>query len=263
MPLPAASRVQFTADLTICRILNGMWQVSGAHGASTRRARSKRCSPTTMPGSPPGTSPTITAPPKTSSANSAGDCRRRRGPASRDSGLHEVGATPGPDDEARRRGAIGSRCARMGVERSTCSSSTGGTTATKRYLDALDHLADLQRGGQDPPPGADQLRHRAPQRHRRARHPRRLEPGAVLARRPPPGGADGASAATIAITLLAYGTLLGGLLSERISAARSRGRSELDTASLRKYKQMIDAWGGWPLFQELLAVLNKSPTNTG
>src|SRR6516162_707116 len=33
MPLPASSRVQFTADLTICRILNGMWQVSGAHGA--------------------------------------------------------------------------------------------------------------------------------------------------------------------------------------------------------------------------------------
>src|SRR5262249_51873711 len=30
--LPAASRFRFTADLTICRILNGMWQVSGAHG---------------------------------------------------------------------------------------------------------------------------------------------------------------------------------------------------------------------------------------
>ena len=26
------SRFQFTTDLTICRILNGMWQVSGAHG---------------------------------------------------------------------------------------------------------------------------------------------------------------------------------------------------------------------------------------
>ena len=33
MPLPASTRIQFTADLTICRILNGMWQVSGAHGA--------------------------------------------------------------------------------------------------------------------------------------------------------------------------------------------------------------------------------------
>jgi aryl-alcohol dehydrogenase-like predicted oxidoreductase len=33
MPLPASSRIQIAADLTVCRILNGMWQVSGAHGA--------------------------------------------------------------------------------------------------------------------------------------------------------------------------------------------------------------------------------------
>ncbi len=26
-------RLQFTPDLEICRILNGMWQVSGAHGS--------------------------------------------------------------------------------------------------------------------------------------------------------------------------------------------------------------------------------------
>ncbi|MGH7058809.1 MAG: aldo/keto reductase, partial [Stellaceae bacterium] len=30
---------------------------------------------------------------------------------------------------------------------------------------------------------------------------------------------------------------------------------QLATASLQKYKRMIDAWGGWGLFQELLAVL--------
>ncbi len=29
----------------------------------------------------------------------------------------------------------------------------------------------------------------------------------------------------------------------------------LNTASLRKYKQMIDAWGGWDLFQQLLSAL--------
>jgi len=32
MTLPLSSRFQFTADLNICRILSGMWQVSGAHG---------------------------------------------------------------------------------------------------------------------------------------------------------------------------------------------------------------------------------------
>ena len=32
MTLADSSRFQFTPDLTICRLLNGMWQVSGAHG---------------------------------------------------------------------------------------------------------------------------------------------------------------------------------------------------------------------------------------
>src|SRR5437879_11906090 len=32
MPLPAESQLQFTPDLRICRLLNGMWQVSGSHG---------------------------------------------------------------------------------------------------------------------------------------------------------------------------------------------------------------------------------------
>ncbi|MHC5719280.1 MAG: aldo/keto reductase, partial [Nostoc sp.] len=32
MNLPKTSRLQFTPDLNICRILNGMWQVSGGHG---------------------------------------------------------------------------------------------------------------------------------------------------------------------------------------------------------------------------------------
>ena len=32
MRLPETSRFELTSDLTICRILNGMWQVSGEHG---------------------------------------------------------------------------------------------------------------------------------------------------------------------------------------------------------------------------------------
>ena len=57
------------------------------------------------------------------------------------------------------------------------------------------------------------------------------------------------------ISLLAYGTLCGGLLSEDYLGRPEPGRRELNTASLGKYKQMIDAWGGWELFQELLATL--------
>src|SRR5258708_40221824 len=32
MTLPETGRFAFTPDLTICRVLNGMWQVSGGHG---------------------------------------------------------------------------------------------------------------------------------------------------------------------------------------------------------------------------------------
>jgi aryl-alcohol dehydrogenase-like predicted oxidoreductase len=57
------------------------------------------------------------------------------------------------------------------------------------------------------------------------------------------------------ISLLAYGTVLGGLLSESYFGIPEPRRHELNTASLQKYKQMIDVWGGWDLFQQLLAQL--------
>jgi len=65
------------------------------------------------------------------------------------------------------------------------------------------------------------------------------------------------------IGLLTYGTLCGGLLSENYLGQPEPGRSALNTASLSKYKQMIDAWGGWSLFQELLATLKVIAGNHG
>jgi len=32
MTLPDSAYLQFTSDLRICRVLNGLWQVSGTHG---------------------------------------------------------------------------------------------------------------------------------------------------------------------------------------------------------------------------------------
>ena len=58
------------------------------------------------------------------------------------------------------------------------------------------------------------------------------------------------------IVLFTYGTLLGGLLSARYLGRPEPAQRELNTSSLRKYKQMIDAWGGWALFQELLQAVN-------
>jgi aryl-alcohol dehydrogenase-like predicted oxidoreductase len=59
------------------------------------------------------------------------------------------------------------------------------------------------------------------------------------------------------ISLLTYGSLCGGLMSERYVGRIQPSTAELNTLSLRKYKQMIDAWGGWNLFQELLSTLKR------
>ena len=56
--------------------------------------------------------------------------------------------------------------------------------------------------------------------------------------------------------IISYGTLLGGFFSEKYLGADEPHRGNLTTSSLQKYKNMIDEWGGWQLFQELLSVLN-------
>ena len=51
--------------------------------------------------------------------------------------------------------------------------------------------------------------------------------------------------------------LAAGCCRNGISGSRSPHAAASTTASLRKYKQMVDAWGGWGLFQELLSALKR------
>lgn len=60
------------------------------------------------------------------------------------------------------------------------------------------------------------------------------------------------------VKLITYGTVMGGLLSEKFIDANISipfAGPPLNTPSLQKYKRMVDAWGGWSLFQELLRTL--------
>jgi aryl-alcohol dehydrogenase-like predicted oxidoreductase len=123
------------------------------------------------------------------------------------------------------------------------------------YLDALEHLADLQSEGK--------IRHLAltnfDTEHLKiiADHGIRIVSNQVqfslVDQRP--------EIAMIpfcrehGITLLTYGTVCGGLLSEKYLGHPEPRGAALNTVSLEKYKMMIDSWGGWPLFQELLATL--------
>ena len=60
------------------------------------------------------------------------------------------------------------------------------------------------------------------------------------------------------INLLAYGSICGGLISEHyLGRTQAPAITELNTLSLRKYMKMIQAWGGWNLFQELLSTLKR------
>jgi aryl-alcohol dehydrogenase-like predicted oxidoreductase len=58
------------------------------------------------------------------------------------------------------------------------------------------------------------------------------------------------------ISLLTYGSICGGLLSERYVGKTEPSITDLNTLSLQKYKKMIDTWGNWNLFQKLLLVLD-------
>lgn len=58
------------------------------------------------------------------------------------------------------------------------------------------------------------------------------------------------------VKLLVYGTLLGGFFSEKWLGQPEPRADSLSNVSLRKYLPWIQYWGGWGLFQELLSVLN-------
>jgi aryl-alcohol dehydrogenase-like predicted oxidoreductase len=58
------------------------------------------------------------------------------------------------------------------------------------------------------------------------------------------------------IAVICYGTVAGGFLSERWVGRREAG-GDLTNRSLIKYKLIIDDFGGWDLYQQLLVVLGR------
>jgi aryl-alcohol dehydrogenase-like predicted oxidoreductase len=153
--------------------------------------------------------------------------------------------------------AIGISLARMGVERLDLLQFHWWDYNNDGYLDALKHLTDLRQEGK--------IRHLAltnfdtERLHIIADQDIRVVSNqvqySIVDRRPELRMAG--FCLDHPMTLLAHGTLLGGLLSEKYLGLPEPRPPELNTASLRKYKNMLDAWGGWPLFQELLAALRQ------
>jgi aryl-alcohol dehydrogenase-like predicted oxidoreductase len=257
MAILASSRFQFTPDLSICRVLNGMWQVSGAHGyIEPARAVAEMFAYHDA-----GFTTWDLADHYGPAEGFIGEFRRELAARHGAERLSEIQAftkwvpRPGRITRGMVDDAIGRSLSRMGVRCLDLLQFHWWDYADASYLDALKYLADLQREGK--------IRHLALTNFDTERlriitdHGIRIVSNQVqyslVDRRPE--AAMAAFCRDHGITLLTYGTVLGGLLSEKYLGRSQPHRGELNSASLQKYSNMIDGWGGWALFQELLGVL--------
>jgi aryl-alcohol dehydrogenase-like predicted oxidoreductase len=250
-------RFSLAPELAICRIVNGMWQVSGAHG---------RIDPEKALGSmaahvDAGFTTWDLADHYGPAEDFVGEFRRRCAAERGEPALRSVQfltkwvPRPGPMSRAVVEAAIDRSRRRMGTETLDLLQFHWWDYADRRYLDALAHLADLRDTGA--------IRRLALTNFDTDHLGRILDAGiAVVSNQVQFSLIDCRPEARMAplckargVHLLAYGTLCGGLLSERFLGQPEPRASVLDTVSLQKYKRMVDAWGGWALFQELLAVL--------
>jgi aryl-alcohol dehydrogenase-like predicted oxidoreductase len=257
MELPTTATTQLTPDLCICRVLNGLWQVSGAHGPIDRRAAIQDmfayhdASFTTWD----------LADHYGPAEDFIGEFRRRLAAERGEEALAQVQAftkwVPEPGRVTRQivEENIKVSLRRMGVDSLDLLQFHWWDYDDANYLEALRYLAELRDQGK--------IRHLALTNFDTAHLQIIVEHGirvvsnqvqySLIDRRPEVRMSQFCQAHDI--QLLTYGTVGGGLLSETYLGQPEPSRGVLNTASLRKYKQMVDAWGGWELFQELLGVL--------
>lgn len=263
--LPPESRYPFAPDLPICRLLNGLWQVSGGHGRIDPVA-----AVTEMVGyHDAGFTTWDLADHYGPAEEFIGAFRRQLAARSGLQALEQVQAftkwvpAPGPMTRQIVERAVDVSRRRMDTETLDLLQFHWWDYRDARYLEALEHLAALRATGK--------LRHLGLTNFDTQRLEIMKRQGlpivsnqvqySLLDRRPEVAMVPFCQEQ--GIVLFTYGTLLGGLLSERYLGRPEPGPRDLTTASLRKYKQMIDAWGGWPLFQELLQAANQIASRRG
>ena len=257
MNLPEASRFQFAPDLCICRILNGMWQVSGAHGYIDPRSAVQSmftyldsCFTTWDLADHYGPAEDF-----------IGEFRRQLVAARGEGALSNVQAFTKwvPRPERMTRALVEENIAislrRMDVETLDLLQFHWWDYRDSNYLDALTHLSLLRDEGKVRHLGLTNFdtEHLKSIVDNGVRVVSNQVQYSLIDRRPEVQMVRFCQEHDI--QLLAYGTLCGGLLSEKYLGQPEPGRGALNTASLLKYKQMVDAWGGWDLFQELLGAL--------
>lgn len=250
-------RLQFTPDLEICRILNGMWQVSGAHGSiAPQKAISSMFSYLDA-----GFTTWDLADHYGPAEDFIGEFRRQLVAQRGIDALNNLQAftkwVPRPGKMTKEIVAknIAISLRRMDVDSLDLLQFHWWDYRDKNYLDALYFLGELQQEGK--------IKHLALTNFDTEHLKIILSAGikivsnqvqfSLIDRRPLVKMAQFCQEHNI--YLLAYGTLAGGLLGAKYLGHPEPNAMSLNTASLRKYKNMINAWGNWQLFQELLTVL--------
>lgn len=250
-------RLQFTPDLEICRILNGMWQVSGAHGSiAPQKAISSMFSYLDA-----GFTTWDLADHYGPAEDFIGEFRRQLVAQRGIDALNNLQAftkwVPRPGKMTKEIVAknIAISLRRMDVDSLDLLQFHWWDYRDKNYLDALYFLGELQQEGK--------IKHLALTNFDTEHLKIILSTGikivsnqvqfSLIDRRPLVKMAQFCQEHNI--YLLAYGTLAGGLLGAKYLGHPEPNAMSLNTASLRKYKNMINAWGNWQLFQELLTVL--------
>ena len=257
LPIPQSSRIQLAPDLQICRALNGMWQVSGAHGhIDPEKAVESMFSYLDA-----GFTTWDLADHYGPAEDFIGEFRRRladRRGSDATAGIQTFTKwvpNPGPMDRSWVEENIDRSLRRMDVESLDLLQFHWWDYGDERYLQAMGHLGELL--------GEGKIRHIGLTNFDTQHLQKIVDEGhqvvsnqvqySLIDRRPEIKMAQYCQ--NQGIHLLAYGTLAGGLLSDRYLGQLEPGRAALTTASLSKYKQMVDAWGGWDLLQELLLAL--------
>lgn len=249
---------QLTSDLHICRIINGMWQVAGGHGQIDPESAISEMFSYHDSGFTTWDMADIYGP----AEEYIGEFRRRIAKKRGEDELDKMQAltkfvpNPGPMTRSIVEHYIDKSIRRMNVKAIDLVQFHWWDYNDTSYLDALHHLSKLLDDGK--------IRHVGLTNFDTERLEIMVENGfklvsnqiqySIIDQRPKVKMTPFCQKNNI--KLLAYGTLLGGFLSENYKEKPEPTRSHLYTASLQKYKNMIDTWGGWALFQDLLAVLD-------
>ena len=258
MTLPPDSRLQFVRDLPICRVLNGMWQVSGGHGRIDPAAAVQNM----FDYHDAGFTTWDLADHYGPAEDFIGEFRRQLSNQRGEEALSQLQAftkwvpRPGPMTRQVVENNIDISLRRMNTDRLDLLQFHWWDYGDDRYLEALSNLAHLRDEGKI---------HRVALTNFDTQRLRDIQAAGIrvvsnqvqyslIDRRPLVNMTEFCEEHRV--WLLSYGALCGGLLSENYLHQPEPSYSALATASLRKYKQMIDAWGGWVLFQRLLTALN-------